>query len=699
MASVAEYLFLQAVPVWKRGDKRVMNQTLEFSATVAGKEAATLCVAGNSSFLIFVNDTFVSYGPARAARGFYKVDEVALTPYLQEGENRVTVRVSGYNANSFSFLNEPSFLCAEIRRGETVIAATGRDFEARVYESRVQKVPRYSYQRTFMEVYRLPEERSEPVELEVTAPGTFIPRDVPYLEYGRLVPQTVFRTGAVSYSEKESYQNPRQIAFVDDHYKGFTLEEMEYPAHILYEQIDFAAGTAVTQSPGAVSLAADSYADLDMGKDYAGLFSFTVESEGEGTLFLAFDEIMNEQGGVDPFRVDTASILTCEVKKGCYRVITAEPYVLRFLRLVAKGTAVTVKDFMLREIAYPTAGIVSQTPSEEPALRRIYEAALLTFRTNVVDIYMDCASRERAGWLCDSFFIGRSERFFTGKSTVERAYLRNFLLPENFDNEDLPKGMFPSCYPADVMRSEFIPNWAMWYILHLYEYYQHTGDRTLVDEAKQRMYELLAYFRGLENEFGLLENLENWVFVEWSKANDLVQDVSFPSNMLYAAFKSVLGLLYGDEALLEEARALRRVIVEMSLTESGFFCDNAVRKDGKLVLTGERTEVCQYYAFWLKCASPESHPVLWETMLRAFGSCRKETGAYPEIYPANAFIGNYLRLDLLAQYGYKEQLKADIVGFFTEMVNRTGTLWEHMLPEASCSHGFASSVVYWMAQL
>ena len=149
----------------------------------------------------------------------------------------------------------------------------------------------------------------------------------------------------------------------------------------------------------------------------------------------------------------------------------------------------------------------------------------------------------------------------------------------------------------------------------------------------------------------MLEKLQSWVFIEWSKANELVQDVSFGTNMLYATMKDTIAELYGDKALADEAAALRKTIVDMSMTESGFFCDNAYRRDGKLVLSGERTEACQYYAFFCDIATPESHPWLWDTLVKDFGPDRKVTGKHPEIWMANAFIGNYLRLDLLDRYG------------------------------------------------
>ena len=86
-------------------------------------------------------------------------------------------------------------------------------------------------------------------------------------------------------------------------------------------------------------------------------------------------------------------------------------------------------------------------------------------------------------------------------------------------------------------------------------------------------------------------------------------------------------------------------------------------------------------------------------MITDFGYDRKKTGKYPEIYPSNAFIGNYLRLDLLDRYGYKDVLYDNIRGYFEYMADRTGTLWENVDTSASCNHGFASHVIHWMASL
>ena len=702
------YAFKSAIPVWEVGTSTVMNRTVAFCADVAaGDEKITLAAAASCSFVLLVNGEFVAHGPARAAHGFFRVDEYDLTPYLTKPQNRVCLRVAGYNVNSFSYLDQPSFLCAEMMCGDKVIAATGKDgFTAFGVDERIMKCQRYSFQRTFAECYdvtptafdyELTDKTSDtPVATEQVWSGQFIHRDMPYSDNEKLYPRAVFQRGTITYSEKEHYYNAREISGISPIFKGYRLEELEYGSQIWVGQADPSAPTTVSEDAATVELPADTYADLDFGVNLTGIYDFTLEAQGDGELYICFDEILLD-GRVEPIRLSTSSFITFRVKKGTYHFVCAEPYVMRYARLYARGCAMTVKGLHIHHIAFPMTRINAEFVGEDAAMKKIYDAALETFRANTVDIYMDCPSRERAGWLCDSFFTSRVEKVLTGQSKVERSFLENFILPESFAH--LPKGMLPMCYPSDFPDGTFIPNWAMWYVVELGEYLTRTGDREFIDAAKEKMYDLYAYFVKFENELGLLEKLESWVFLEWSKSNELTQDVSFASNMLYAVMLDTLGDLYADDALKTKATALRATINAMAMTESGFYCDNAYRVNGKLVLSGERTESCQYYAFFTETATPESHPDLWKTLVHEFGHDRAAKGLYPEIWPANAFIGNYLRLELLNRYGYRDELYANIKGYFTYMAEQTGTLWEHVSTMASCNHGFASHVIYWMDAL
>ncbi len=189
------------------------------------------------------------------------------------------------------------------------------------------------------------------------------------------------------------------------------------------------------------------------------------------------------------------------------------------------------------------------------------------------------------------------------------------------------------------------------------------------------------------NRDGLLEKLPGWNFIEWSAANEFIRDVNYPTNMLWAAALDVVARVYARPELSARAAAVRDTVRWQSW-DGEFFVDNAVyAADGSLQLTQNRTEVCQYYAFYFGLATPQTHARLWERLSTEFGPRRRTVNPYPEIHFANAIVGNYLRLELLSRHGRTRQVAEEMKGFFLTMAEATGTLWEHTDQRASCTTG------------
>ncbi len=358
-----------------------------------------------------------------------------------------------------------------------------------------------------------------------------------------------------------------------------------------------------------------------------------------------------------------------------------EPYAFKYMKIIYKGDAHITPSLISLE--NDQTDFVSV--EGDGKFMRVFNVARNSFRQNAVDVFMDCPGRERAGWLCDSYFIAKAERLFTGKNTIERAFLENIILS---DTEELPKDMLPMCYPSQFRKDLYIPNWAMWFVVELKEYLDRTGDRELVERAKNRVYQLLGFFEKYVNEYGLLENLEGWVFVEWSVCNtpEYIAGVNFPSNMLFVYMLDCVDALYGDKALKVRAERIREMITSLSY-DGSFFADNAVRIDGKLVRCKDHvSETCQYYALFLGLRPDD---LFAKKMIMEFGPLRKEN-VYPEIGRSNMFIGNYLRFFWLCEEGEYSRVLNEMLEYFATMAERTGTLWEHDRPNASCNHGFTS---------
>ena len=701
-------VFHVAQPVWPEGREREMNLSVRFRAVIELAEAkrVTLTVAASTIYRAFVNGAFCGHGPARGPHGYYRVDHWDLTALLRPGKNVVAIEVAGYNVNSYYLLDQPAFLQAEVVAGDTVLAATGYDdapFGAGILPERLQKVQRYSFQRTFTEFYRLTAgydawrtDAAAPFETatcQTCRDKRLLPRRVPYPKFAVCPPVTHVSSGTMTRRNKvERPWKDRTLTGIGQQFKGYPEDELELVASIEMQHLAPASKTEVVKPMTCdtkLSLGENAFHVLDFGLNRTGFIGATVTCRTPTRVLFTFDEILLNDD-VDFRRMGCVNVVGWEMQAGRYVVETIEPYTLRYLKLIACTGECDVETIYIREYKNPDVRQARFVAGDE-RLNELFTAGVETFCQNAVDVFMDCPSRERAGWLCDSFFTARVAYDLSGNALVEHNFFENFLLPDEFAH--LPKGMLPMCYPSDHYNGNFIPNWAMWFVVQLEEYLARSGDRATVDALKPKVLDLFQYFERFQNDDGLLEKLERWVFIEWSAANRFVQDVNYPTNMLYAAALAAAGRLYGIEALDAQAERIRNVIREQSF-DGQFFVDNAVRKDGKLGVTNNRTEVCQYFAFFFGVATPESHAALWRALRDEFGPERKETKAYPDVHMANSFVGNMLRIELLAREGRSQQILDESVAFLLYMAQRTGTLWENVHARASCNHAFASHIVH-----
>lgn len=718
--------FTSARPIWPAGREKEMNLLVGFRAVVklpsgASRGDAVLRVAASTIYRAFVDGRFVGHGPAVGPHGFYRLDECPLDA-LGAGEHVVAIEVASYNVNGFYVINQPGFVQAEMLAGGRVLAFTGDGFEARILPERIQKVQRTNFQRPFVEGYAMSEDfdrwRSDPsalrdaVSCQTQDPKALLPRRVNLPRFEITPPRTLLRSGESKAVTAAKPWRDKSLAGIDAKLLGFTMDQLDV---VLSDELQ-AVGTAAVRNVNSayapqtpLDLAAGEFHILDFGTNLTGFVAAQVTCLEPTRLYFSFDERLID-GDVHFLRSGMVAALRYDLAPGTYRLESLEPHEFRFLKLAAAAGRCRIENIFLRQYACPDVWD-AHFASSDPALDQVFRAGRETFRQNAVDFFMDCPGRERAGWLCDGFFTSRAAADLTGNALIETNFFENFLLPKKF--EFIPEGMLPMCYPADHNDGVFIPNWAMWFVLQLGEYVDRGGDRELVEALRPRVLALLEYLAQFHNSDGLLEKLPGWVFIDWSEANNLGQDVNYPTNLTYAVTLDIAGALYGKLELQAQARQVRRKVLEQSF-DGEFFVDNAVRKDGRLEPTRKRTESCQYYAMlmgnYLDEPSERSSSLttLRQRLIHDFGPlARRQTPnqyykglaptadmKFPEIYPCNMIVGNMLRLELLSRLGRRAQVARETAKWFLPMAQQTGTLWEHDSNECSCNHGFASNVVH-----
>ena len=700
--------FKKALPIWLEGRSREMNSQATFKASVKDLSGKSIYITAATYFQLFVNGRFVHYGPARTAKYHARVDVIDLSKYNDEGGNEIVIHVAGYYNNCLSVVRMPSFLRAELRDADgNVVIATGEPaFKAFARNTRLQTVMRYSLQRNFGEVYDFGQV-DVPCRVEaVNYPTTLLQRRSPMPLYEEFKLGAAVR-GKFEYDENARAKNApyNENDVLRGTLGGFLYQEMEYLPYRYIQRCKIKMSGDTVALPA--SLSAGEYAVFDYKEVQSGFFKHLIEATEDADVVLAHSEYSDEEYFV-PQRQTSINVMEYILKAGKeYELISFEPYAFRYVVLAVKKGSVKLNCAGFVSFEYPDVNL-RQEKFDDPQLDSIYRAAKRSFIHNAVDIYMDCPSRERAGWLCDSYFTGKSEFYFTGKALVEEDFVENFVLrpdddpindPEDYPRGTTPKGMLPMTYPTSDPR--FIPQWAMWYVLEVDEYLRLRNTKADPKFFHKIVNGLLDFLKKYENENGMLEKLPGWNFVEWSKCNEWVQDVNYPTNFLYAETIEASGRILGEaEAYKKRADELRAKTAELGFNGE-FFVDHAVRnkETGLLENCKDISETCQYYALRFGNVDLEDpkYATLKNAIYNVFGPDRADD-QYPEIEKSQPFIGMYVRMEALLRLGLYDMLVDNIRGYFGYMAESTGTLWEFPTLKGSQDHGFASYAAYVMAK-
>ena len=676
-------MFLMAQPVWPAGRENEMNCHAVFTLNRPFNEPTELYITAATFYRVWANGAFVAFGPARTAEIHARVDVLALPAGIRE----LRIEVAGFACRSLSTVKSPSFLMAEVRNGENVLAYTGLDFDVFVADGYMQAVQRYSIQRHFTEAYDY-RVQDAPAELAVVDyHPTLLERHVGYPHYEDIVLDSALLGGTLSFDASIRYQNEYSWKSVPEAWGRFAVEEIDnsyvwvqrHRQHVTFRN----RALPLTLKEGE-------YAVFDLEQIEAGFITLDWTALTECDLAVAYAEYY-EGDTFELKNFHAHNILEYWSAAGeRHSTVSFEPSTAQFIFVAPKSGEVQLKRVGVKTFEVDPATLSYEIP-KDPALASICSAAKRTYAHNAVDIYMDCPSRERAGWLCDSYFTAKTEYALTGKTLVEDAFLENYLLYK--DNGDLPAGVLPMCYPADVMENKdkaFIPQWTMWFILESKEYILRRGHEDKKEAFRDRIYALLNFYRQYENEDGLLERLPSWNFVEWSNANDWTWDVNYPTNFLYAGVLEAVWAIYGDDEAKQKCRRVRERAIAQSFNGT-YFQDHAKRDaEGKLRLQPQASQAGQYYAilFGDVDLNSDKYAALRDLVVNKFDA--DVPFCVPAIMDVNAFIGAYLRLETLLKIKEYDLALTDVQKFFGSMDQKTKTLWENRTIKGSNDHGFAS---------
>ena len=182
----------------------------------------------------------------------------------------------------------------------------------------------------------------------------------------------------------------------------------------------------------------------------------------------------------------------------------------RYLQIL-DGEDVTVEAIGLLPTRYP---LTEKDTHLEGLDKQIYDTCVRTLRLCMNTHYEDCPWREQALYVLDS----RNQMLCGYYAFEETVFAREslILMAKGLRKE----GLLELTYPA--VDTPAIPFFSVMYPVAVYEYVQHTGDRSILEHTMGTMQTIMQTIAAQIADNGLIREFDSpfWNFYEWTEGSD-----------------------------------------------------------------------------------------------------------------------------------------------------------------------------------
>ncbi|MBP3217563.1 MAG: hypothetical protein J6M46_04245 [Lachnospiraceae bacterium] len=256
-------------------------------------------------------------------------------------------------------------------------------------------------------------------------------------------------------------------------------------------------------------------------------------------------DIVRLSGGAiiyEPFWYRTLRFLQIEIRTGEEELVFHRP--------------------QLRRMGYPL-NPGSWIRADQPWIEQLWEMCVRTLQNCMTDAYMDCPFWEQMQYPMDT----RLQAMFTYACSTDTQLARKAL--SDFHDSMTPAGLIQGRAPSNPVQ--IISTFSLHYIFMIWEYYERTGDESVLKLYRSDVDRILEYYDGKIGADGLVGRIGFWEFVDWQIAwNDTFGEPAAtrkgPStiiNLMYGRALLVAAKINeatGRSGLAEEYRARQQAI-------------------------------------------------------------------------------------------------------------------------------------------
>ena len=456
--------------------------TKQFDAKIGDKMKAS--VSADTRYQLFLNDSLVCEGPCHGAESvkYYETEE--LTPYLADGENRITVKVMYVKEGSFTTAYRRSrpalWFDGTLTRGDSTITISSDESWECLRDDSV---------------------------LFAQAGGihTSMPPYEEWLSNGKKTPvpvrkwyePNVANKGVSVWGIVDLYPlTPRPIPQMLEQEKRAMTEVRRGAGYVIYDTGEY------TTAKVYLSLRAPK--DSTIRVTYAECCTYD-----EPNLAIARGKRVRDAVNDPESRIDGA----CDIIHANGEEQTFSPFWYRAFRYIKleypESAEVRIDAPLFAPYFYPMDEAGSFTCSDEN-LNRMWHVSRNTLLCCTHEMYVDCPYYEQAQYEMDSTlemlytFRLSSDTLMPKKSVTDLAGSQN------------ANGMLGANYPSS--RVQIIPDFTLFWIMMARDYLRYTGDKKSARGFIGTADKALEAFEGLMTEEGLIGPTPYWAFVDWVPA-------------------------------------------------------------------------------------------------------------------------------------------------------------------------------------
>lgn len=168
-----------------------------------------------------------------------------------------------------------------------------------------------------------------------------------------------------------------------------------------------------------------------------------------------------------------------------------------------------IDDFYGMYTGYPFK-MNAQFSSSDTSLNKILEVGWRTARLDAQETYTDCPYYEQLQYAGDTRIQAMVSLYNSGDDRL----MRNAI--EQIANSTLAEGITESRYPHNIHQE--IPTFSLIWISMLHDYYMYRSDTNFVKDQLRISRQVLAFFHKFQQADGSIKNAPYWNFTDWVDA-------------------------------------------------------------------------------------------------------------------------------------------------------------------------------------